>query len=616
MTLTFRYTGGWNEMKGVRVVLDAVRALPSGDWRVVAHDIDDFLVANDVSFAGLPIESVPSFAPADAADVWANTDVLLVPSIMRESHSLVTREALTAGVPVICTDTLGPEEVVEDGVNGLVVPAADADALADAMRRFIDDPSLVATMRRACHDIPVRSIDDQVDGLLALYSELVSSRTRIVSDRTQVRGVGRVLFIAGIDGAPLRYRAFLPAEALGLLGVHTDVRYYRDTSVPELARVADAIVVYRVPATAEVLDLISAARTRGAVVLYDVDDLIFDPELAAEIPALSILPPDEAALWLEGVRRYRTTMEACDGFVGSTQPLLDHAASVTGLPTYRFANGVGLLVAQQSDAALRKPRTPGPLRIGYLSGTNTHDHDWAMVEPAVAALLRAHADVELWLVGLVEPSEALDEFASRVKRVGFTDWTALPKLLRDLDVNLAPLTANSRFNEAKSAIKWLEAALVATPTIASPTQPFREAIEHGRNGLVAHTSDEWRAALEALVTDAPLRRRLGTRARRDALLRWSPHLQAHAYAEILTTARPVARTPTWNDVVAPSEPFVERPLERYELPRRWSVVLPPPVRMQYRRLRAFLWRSYRTFRRHGPVGIAKRAPSRLRRRTR
>jgi glycosyltransferase involved in cell wall biosynthesis len=616
VTLSFRYTGGWNEMKGVRVVIDAVRALPPGDWRVVAHDIDDFLVANDVSLARLPIESVPSFAPAEAADVWANTDVLLVPSIMRESHSLVTREALTAGVPVICTDTLGPEEVVEDGVNGLVVPAADADALADAMRRFIDDPSLVATMRRACHDIPVRSIDDQVDGLLALYSELVSSRTRNVSDGTQVRVPGRVLFIAGIDGAPLRYRAFLPAEALGLLGVHADVRYYRDTSVPELARVADAIVVYRVPATAEVLDVISAARARGAVVLYDVDDLIFDPELAAEIPALSILPPDEAALWLEGVRRYRTTMEACDGFVGSTQPLLDHAASVTGLPTYRFANGVGLLVAQQSDAALRKPRTPGPVRVGYLSGTNTHDHDWAMVEPAVAALLGAHEDVELWLVGLVEPSEALDEFASRVKRIGFTEWTALPKLLRDLDVNLAPLTANSRFNEAKSAIKWLEAALVATPTIASPTQPFREAIEHGRNGLVAHTGDEWRAALEALVTDAPLRRRLGTRARRDALLRWSPHLQAHAYAEILATARPAARTSTWNDVVAPSEPFVDRPLERYELPRRWSVVLPPPVRMQYRRLRAFLWRSYRTFRRHGPVGIAKRAPSRLRRRTR
>jgi glycosyltransferase involved in cell wall biosynthesis len=394
------------------------------------------------------------------------------------------------------------------------------------------------------------------------------------------------------------------------------VRYYRDVSVPELARTADAIVVYRVPATVEVLDLIGAARARGVRVLYDVDDLIFDPELAAEIPALSILPPDEAALWLEGVRRYRTTMEACDGFIGSTQQLCAHAAAVTGLPTYRFANGVGLLVGQQSDAAVRKPRTPGPLRIGYLSGTNTHDHDWAMVEPVIAKMLETRQDVELWLVGLVEPSAALDPFASQIKRVGFTEWTALPKVLRDLDINLAPLTPGSRFNEAKSAIKWLEAALVATPTVASPTEPFREAIQHGHNGLLADTADEWHAALETLITDASLRRRIGARARRDALLRWSPHLQAHAYAEILASAQPAERTSTWTDVVAPSEPFVERPLERYELPRRWSVVLPPPVRMQYRRLRAFLWRSYRTVRRHGPLGVVKRVPGRLRRRQR
>jgi hypothetical protein len=230
--------------------------------------------------------------------------------------------------------------------------------------------------------------------------------------------------------------------------------------------------------------------------------------------------------------------------------------------------------------------------------------------------MQTHPDVELWLVGLVAPSAALDTFGARIKRIGFTEWTALPKVLRDLDVNLAPLTPGSRFNEAKSAIKWLEAALVATPTVASPTEPFREAIQHAHNGMLADSTEEWHAAIESLITDASLRRRLGTRARRDALLRWSPHLQAHAYAEILATAQPATHTSTWTDVVAPSEPFVERPLERYELPRRWSVVLPPPVRMQYRRLRAFLWRSYRTGRRHGPVGVLKRAPARLRRRTR
>jgi hypothetical protein len=222
----------------------------------------------------------------------------------------------------------------------------------------------------------------------------------------------------------------------------------------------------------------------------------------------------------------------------------------------------------------------------------------------------------LWLVGLVAPSGALDPYAARVKRIGFTEWTALPGVLRDLDVNLAPLTPGSRFNEAKSAIKWLEAALVETPTVASPTEPFREAINSGVNGFLAATVDEWETAIVSLLADAPLRHRVGARARRDALLRWSPHLQAHVYAQILTTAQRPERQSTWDDVVAPSEPFVERPLERYELPRRWSVVLPPPVRMQYRRLRAFLWRSYRTVRRHGPIGVVKRVPARLRRRTR
>ncbi len=507
--VTFRYTGGWNEMKGARVVVDAARelaaAVPTG-WRVIAHELDDFLIANDVSLAGVPVESVPSFAPAEAGAVWANTDVLLVPSIMRESHSLVTREALTAGVPVICTDTLGPEEVVTDGVNGLIVPAADASSLADAMRRVVTDPELLASMRAASSAVPIRPIADQVEGLLALYSELGVPRAGI---RHEVRPIRRVLFLAGIDGAPLRYRAFLPAEALSLLGVHADVRYYRDASVPALAAQADAIVVYRVPATAEVLALIADARGRGVPVAYDVDDLIFDPDLAAEIPALTILPPDEAELWLEGVRRYRTTLEACDAFIGSTVGLCDHANAVTGLPAFRFANGVGLLTGQQSDAAARKTRTPGPVRMGYLSGTNTHDHDWAMIEPSVVAALDSHSDVELWLVGMVAASAALDRFGERIKRVGFTAWTALPQVLRDLDINLAPLTQGSRFNEAKSAIKWLEAALVGTPTIASPTEPFREAIASGVNGVLAATPRDWIDELDTLINDAPLRRRLG-----------------------------------------------------------------------------------------------------------
>ena len=83
------------------------------------------------------------FAPDRLDEVLAEADVLLVPSVMRESFSIVTREALQRGLPVLCTDSLGPEEVVVDGVNGMVVPSADPRALATAMRRIVEEPGLL-----------------------------------------------------------------------------------------------------------------------------------------------------------------------------------------------------------------------------------------------------------------------------------------------------------------------------------------------------------------------------------------------------------------------------------------------------------------------------------------
>jgi hypothetical protein len=261
---------------------------------------------------------------------------------------------------------------------------------------------------------------------------------------------------------------------------------------------------------------------------------------------------------MEGVRRYRTTMETCDAFIGSTPMLCRHAEAVTGLPAHQFANGVGLELGRLSDLALRRPRRPGPPRLGYLSGTDTHAADWAFVEPAVVQLLERRPEVELWVGGYVEPSPALDRFADRMARLPFADWTDLPGVLRDLDVNLAPLEPGSRFNEAKSAIKWLEAALVETVTVASPTEPFLDAIDPGRTGAVAGALDEWVAAVDALLVDPADAARMARMARREALLRWSPHLQGPRYLDILA-APPTARRPaeSW-EPVALDEPSWRR----------------------------------------------------------
>jgi glycosyltransferase involved in cell wall biosynthesis len=606
----FLYAGGSNRMKGVHVVLEAARRLRDRPgWRLSLYDVDEYLRRSGASVDGLPVDLYPPFAPEEADAVFASYDVLVVPSVMRESYSIVTREALLHGLPVVCTDSVGPEEVVEHGRNGLVVPTADPNALAEAMGRLVDDRELLSALQAGCTGLRVRSLREQLDGLERTFTApLVPTAPTPASG-----GIARVLFICGIEGAPLRYRARLPAEALALRGVRSDVLHYRDPRVDAAAQKADAVIVYRVPATTQVLALLERVRDRGgAPLLFDVDDLIFDPVLAPEIPALRILPEPEAELWLEGVRRYRTTMEACDVYVGSTAALCRHAADVTGLPTEGFDNGVGIVVSRLSDLELARPRVEGSLRLGYFSGTDTHDEDWAYLEPAIANVLGRHQDVELWLVGLVTPSPALDTFADRVRRLPLLEWTQLPAALRDIDVNLAPLDPGGRFNEAKSAIKWLEAALTATPTVASSTEPFRDAIVHGDNGLLAADLDDWVACLDHLVEDEQERKRLSHRARRDALLRWSPHLQGHRYLDLLERARAhVAggrplRASAWEPLVldepvepapCPLEPYGTEPAGRHEPGRAAPIAA----------------RAWRTFRDEGPGVAARRTAARVRR---
>ena len=79
------------------------------------------------------------FRAADAAilsSIWENFP-----------HTVV--EALAVGTPVIATDVGGVAEVVHDGENGLLVPAGDAAALADAVRRYFADESLQSALRAA-----------------------------------------------------------------------------------------------------------------------------------------------------------------------------------------------------------------------------------------------------------------------------------------------------------------------------------------------------------------------------------------------------------------------------------------------------------------------------------
>lgn len=150
----FMFAGRPDREKGLGVVMEAW--LTSG------------LATPSAALVLVGVGSSPPWVPAGGAvacidhvpakrlrEMYADADVLVVPSIetstFREPWGLVVNEAMNRGLAVIASDAVGAVAggLVQDGHNGLVVPAGDSDALADALVRTARDPGLRARLGAA-----------------------------------------------------------------------------------------------------------------------------------------------------------------------------------------------------------------------------------------------------------------------------------------------------------------------------------------------------------------------------------------------------------------------------------------------------------------------------------
>jgi len=149
----------------------------------------------DIQFlvAGEPDEGNPASVPEEQLTAWreegsvrllghvqdmpalmATADVVVLPSY-REGVPRSLIEAAAAGLPIVTTDVPGCREVVEDGVNGILVPVRDAAALTTAIRKLALDPSLASRMGAASRQKALAQFDERIvlANTLAVYRELV-----------------------------------------------------------------------------------------------------------------------------------------------------------------------------------------------------------------------------------------------------------------------------------------------------------------------------------------------------------------------------------------------------------------------------------------------------------
>lgn len=146
----FLFVGRPAPEKGLEVLLEAWRA-----GRASASQPALVLAGVDASASEGSVVGLGQLEPRALRDVYAACDVLVVPSIptrtFREPWGLVVNEAMNRGLAVIATDAVGAAAggLVRDGENGLIVPAGDSSALADAIARLAADDRLRERMGAA-----------------------------------------------------------------------------------------------------------------------------------------------------------------------------------------------------------------------------------------------------------------------------------------------------------------------------------------------------------------------------------------------------------------------------------------------------------------------------------
>ncbi|MCY0387019.1 glycosyltransferase [Robbsia sp. Bb-Pol-6] len=174
-------TAGTGAHKGWLHLIDALTHLPPGErsrFSVIlagalptaeqlAH-VQRCRLRDQVHFTGL-IEN--------PTEVLGCSDVAFVLSY-RETLSYACREAMAAGLPVIVTGTGGLTENVDDGVDGWVVPVADAQAIAAVLRAILENPARVGAMGAAARrkSMAAFGMAEFLDATQAVYALAAARR--------------------------------------------------------------------------------------------------------------------------------------------------------------------------------------------------------------------------------------------------------------------------------------------------------------------------------------------------------------------------------------------------------------------------------------------------------
>ncbi len=179
-------------------------------------------------------------------------------------------------------------------------------------------------------------------------------------------------------------------------------------------------------------------------------------------------------------------------------------------------------------APLPKPHRPDRVVIGWIGSATSQAHLEAFT-PVLRRILERNG-VEIHVVSAHPPQ--LGGVPARWKR-----WTAEREVedLAEFDIGIMPLP-DDEWTRGKSAFKALQCMGMAVPVVCSSVGASLDLIQHGENGFLASTSEDWVENLGRLISDSSLRDRVGRAGRRTVERTYSARTSARTLARVLRAA--------------------------------------------------------------------------------
>ena len=272
-----------------------------------------------------------------------------------------------------------------------------------------------------------------------------------------------------------------------------------------IATSADVLVVCRSLYSSDLNQLITKFKRKGKPVFFDVDDLVFDTSYAHLLMStLNIDANDEQSLvdWFALTSRTGETFKLCDAAIATNSSLAEKMVEFSGLPAHiipNFMNEEQIKISE--DVFYNKKNSfferDEKIHLGYFSGSPSHKLDFQIVESALLELLETDSRINLVLVGYIDVSKRFKAFGNRVEWQPFHDYVNLQRLIGKVEFNLMPLQVNA-FTNCKSELKYFEAAIVGTNSLASPSFTYAKAISHGQNGYIVK-AHEWHKSISMAI---------------------------------------------------------------------------------------------------------------------